>query len=89
MTRRKNMSKDVVVQMDDGMEPRPIALLVQTANRFSSQIYLRMDNVRVNAKSIMGMMNLALLNGASVTIEAEGADEEDAVTEIQRFLTRR
>jgi catabolite repression HPr-like protein len=48
-----------------------------------------MDNVRVNAKSIMGMMNLALLNGASVTIEAEGADEEDAVTEIQRFLTRR
>jgi phosphotransferase system HPr (HPr) family protein len=84
-----DMSRDVIVEMEDGMEPRPIALLVQTANRFSSQIYLSMDNVRVNAKSIMGMMNLALLNGVSVTIEAEGTDEEAAVAEIQHFLTRR
>ena len=64
------MKKTVEVQMDAGMEARPIALMVQTANQFSSHIYLEMDQKRVNAKSIMGMMSLVLTNGATVTINA-------------------
>ena len=34
------MRKTVEVQMDAGMEARPIALMVQTANQFSSHLYL-------------------------------------------------
>ena len=81
------MRKTVEVQMDAGMEARPIALMVQTANQYSSHIYLEMDEKHVNAKSIMGMMAIGLVPGDSVTITASGADEETAVSEIGNFLT--
>ena len=48
------MRKTVEVQMDAGMEARPIALMVQTANQFSSIFIVEMDGKHVNAKSIMG-----------------------------------
>lgn len=80
------MKKTVEVQMGAGMEARPIALMVQTANQFSSHIYLEMNQKRVNAKSIMGMMSLVLTNGATVTINAEGTDEVEAVNALERFL---
>ena len=81
------MRKTVEVQMDAGMEARPIALMVQTANQFSSHLYLEMDEKHVNAKSIMGMMTLGLNVGESVTICAEGADEEAAIEGIEKYLT--
>jgi catabolite repression HPr-like protein len=46
-----------------------------------------MDTKKVNAKSIMGMMSLVLTSGSTVTIDAEGEDEEKAVVELERFLT--
>ena len=58
------MKKSVVVKMQQDFEARPIANLVQVANRYESKIYLEHGDSRVNAKSIMGMMSLALLNGA-------------------------
>ena len=81
------MRKTVDVQMDAGMEARPIALMVQTANQFSSHLYLEMDGKHVNAKSIMGMMSLVLTNGVVVTIDAEGTDEVEAVEALERLLT--
>ena len=43
---------------------------------------------RVNVKSIMGMMSMALLNGEEVVIDAEGEDEEAAAAAIEEFLTK-
>ncbi len=40
----------------------------------------------MNAKSIMGMMTLCLTAGESITVEADGTDEEQAVTEIEKYL---
>lgn len=80
------MKKEVIVHMNDGMEPRPIALLVQTANRYGSQIYLNMKDKHVNAKSIMGMMSLTLLPGEEITVVANGTDEKEAAAGIERFL---
>ena len=81
------MKKDVVVQMSDSMEETPIAHLVQLANQFSSQIYFEMDTKRVNAKSIMGMMTLGLYAGETVTVSANGEDEEEALANIEKFLS--
>ena len=81
------MKKDVVIQMETGMEARPIALLVQIANQYSSQVYLDVEEKHVNGKSIMGMMSLALVNGTTVTISAEGSDEEDVIAAMEQFLT--
>lgn len=79
--------KSVVIGLANGLEATPIALLVQTATKFSSSIYLMTENKRVNAKSIMGLMSLGLLNGDSITVEADGEDEASAVDEIVRFIS--
>lgn len=81
------MKKSVAVQMSTDFEVRPIAKLVQVANSYNSRIYLEMGDTRVNAKSIMGMMSLALINGEEVIIDAEGADEQQAIEAIAKFLT--
>ena len=80
------MKKRVVVKMQQDFEARPIANLVQVANRYESKIYLEHGDSRVNAKSIMGMMSLALLNGEEILVDAEGADEAEAVAAIEEFL---
>lgn len=80
------MKRSVVVKMQQDFEARPIANLVQVANRYESKIYLEHGDSRVNAKSIMGMMSLALLNGEEILVDAEGADEAEAVAAIEEFL---
>ena len=81
------MQKDVVVQMSDSTEATPIAHLVQLANQFKRQVYFEMDDKKVNAKSIMGMMSLVLSAGSHVTVVAEGQDEDEAVDALEKFLT--
>ena len=83
------MRKDVTVRMTDSMEATPIAHLVQLANQFGSSIYFEMDTKKVNAKSIMGMMSPVLTTGDVVTIDAEGDDEAQAITELEKFLTEK
>ena len=82
------MQKEVTISMSNSMEATPIAHLVQLANQFTSSIYFEMDEKKVNAKSIMGMMSLVLASGSTVVIDAAGDDEEKAVTELSNFLTK-
>ncbi|MDD6307255.1 MAG: HPr family phosphocarrier protein [Clostridiales bacterium] len=82
------MRKKVIVEMQDGLEARPIAMLVQTASQFKSRIYLEIQEKRVNAKSIMGVMSLALLNGEAVTLDAEGPDDAEAIAALEAFLKK-
>jgi len=81
------MQREVTIQMSNSMETTPIAHLVQLANQFNSSIYFEMDTKKVNAKSIMGMMSLVLTSGSKVVINAAGEDEENAVSQIEEFLT--
>ena len=81
------MKKNVVIQMSNTMEATQIAHLVQLANQFESRVYFEMDTKRVNAKSIMGMMSLVLSTGTTVTIDAEGSDEDKAIDAMEDFLT--
>ena len=80
------MKKSVVVGLPAGLEARPIALLVQNANQFSSSVYLELDGKRINAKSIMGVMSLALMNGTEIIIDAEGEDEAEALASLEAFF---
>lgn len=79
--------KDIKIQLASGLEARPVAMLVQVASQFESSIYLETEGKRVNAKSIMGMMSLGLDAGEEVTVTADGADEEDAVCNIEKYLS--
>lgn len=82
------MKKEVMaIQSPSGLEARSIAVLVQLASQFDSKVYLEAGGKRVNAKSIMGMMSIGLDTGESVTIEADGEDEEAAIARISEFLS--
>lgn len=70
------------------IEARDVALLVQTASKFASNIKIEVNNKSVNAKSIMGIIALGVLDGEDITIIAEGKDEEDAIKEISEFLMK-
>ena len=78
---------EVVVNVKDDKDARPIAFLVQTASQFDSKIYIECGEKHVNAKSIMGMMTLSLTNGMSIAVSADGQDEEEAIDKIRAFLT--
>ena len=66
---------------------RPIAMLVQLASQFKSNIELRRDKMTVNAKSVMGRMTLGLVQGQNLEISIEGEDEEEAMKEMENYLT--
>lgn len=59
-----------------GLHARPAAMLVSTAARFESEVFFSRDDLKVNGKSIMGVMMLAAEKGATIKIEVEGTDEE-------------
>ncbi|HLS67638.1 MAG TPA: HPr family phosphocarrier protein [Pseudogracilibacillus sp.] len=81
------LEKSVEVTLETGLQARPAAQFVQTANRYSSDLYLEKDGKRINAKSIMGLMSLAITKGEIVKIIADGPDEEVALNELVSFIT--
>lgn len=81
------IKRSMTIQLQSGLEARPVALLVQVASQHECSIYVEADNKKVNAKSIMGMMTLGLSPGAEVTVTADGADEKDAIQSIEEYLS--
>lgn len=81
------ITKTMKVQLDGGLEARPVAVLVQVASQFESSVYVESEGRKVNAKSIMGMMTLGLASGEQVTVEVDGKDEQEAVESIEKYLS--
>ena len=80
------VEKEVTIKNKTGLHARPAAILVQTANKFESDIYLEKDGDRVNAKSIMGVMMLAAAEGSKIKVIVEGKDEVEALKKITELL---
>lgn len=80
------IKKTITVELETGLEARPVALLVQLASQYKSNIHMECADKKVNAKSIMGMMTLALPQGEQINIIADGSDEEAAVSAIENYL---
>lgn len=81
------IKKDIQIKLENGLEARPVALLVQEASKYDSTIYVQSGAKKVNAKSIMGMMSLGLDNGEQLQVTADGSDEQLAVDNIEKFLS--
>ena len=81
------ITKKIEIHLKNGLEARPVAVLVQVASQYNSSIYVECENRKVNAKSIMGMMTLGLTTGEEVVVSANGDDEEKAMDEIVKYLS--
>ncbi len=82
------MERRVTVRLKTGLQARPAALFVQEANRYKSEIYVEKDGKRINAKSIMGVMSLAVASGSEIILAAEGADAEKALDALASLVSQ-
>ncbi len=80
--------KEVIVRCESGLHNKQATYFVQKANEFNCSIWLESDNRKMNAKSLLGIMSLGIVTGASVTLSASGADAEDAVNALEVLLLR-
>lgn len=82
------IEKTVTVKRRAGLQARPAALFVQEANKFNSDIFIKKDSKNVNAKSIMGIMSIAVGADKEIVIKADGPDEEEAMNALVSFVEK-
>ena len=80
--------KEIVVRCESGLHNRQATYFVQKANEFTSSIWIESENRRMNAKSLLGIMSLGIITGASVVISASDPDAEEAVNALEILLQR-
>ena len=83
------LTKELTIANKLGIHARPAALFVKTANRFAAEIFVEKDGEKINGKSIMGLMMLALGPGSKMTLHACGADAQQAIAEIEALVKRK
>jgi len=71
-----------MIHNETGVHARPAAVFVKMANRFPCEIFVEKDGQRINGKSIMGLMMLALTRDTRIMVIAEGEKEEEAVAAL-------
>ena len=81
------IKKSITIHLSEALDARPIALLVQEANQYASTVYIDKEEKHINAKSIMGMMTLGLSAGEKIVVTANDVDEEDAIQNIEKYLS--
>ncbi|MCW8807941.1 MAG: HPr family phosphocarrier protein [Rhodanobacter sp.] len=83
------LEQDVVISNRLGLHARASAKLVQLVHGFKSTVWLISKGREVNAQSIMGVMMLAAGLGTSLTIRADGPDEQSAVAAVVELFERK
>lgn len=78
--------KDVTVENQVGLHARPATFFIQKANEFKSSIWVEKEERRVNAKSLLGVLSLAIVSGTSIRIIADGSDEKNAVESLVKLV---
>jgi len=81
------IEKEITIRNCQGLHARPAALFVQIATKYESDVSVQKDGEVVNGKSIMGILMLGAQEGSQVKITAEGKDAEEAVKELEEFLS--
>lgn len=80
------MEKKFVITDEAGLHARPATVLVNTASKFDSEIFLEYQGRKVNLKSIMGVMSLGIRQGSEIIISAIGDDDADALEGLATVL---
>ena len=80
--------KEIVVRCESGLHNRQATYFVQKANEFNCSIWLESGSRKMNAKSLLGIMSLGVVTGASVVLYADGSDAEAALDALEALLQR-
>ena len=73
------ISRDVTITNNVGLHARPATFFIQKANSYRSSIWVEREDRRVNAKSLLGVLSMGIVKGTTITLIADGVDEEEAL----------
>lgn len=79
--------QEVTVNNKVGLHARPATYFIQKANEFKSGIWIEKNNRRVNAKSLLGVLSLGIVQGTEVHLIADGNDEKEAVAALAELVS--
>lgn len=82
------IKKTIKIKNNQGLHARPASNFVKIANKYQSDVSVKKGRKKVNGKSIMGLMMLAANQGAKITVEIEGVDQNEAMEELELFLSQ-
>ena len=80
------VSRSVTIQNNVGLHARPATFFIQKANSYKSSIWVEKEDCRVNAKSLLGVLSLGIVKGTTITLIADGNDENEAVTGLADLI---
>ena len=80
------ITKTLIVQNRAGIHARPSSLIVETANKFQSNIMIEKAGITINARSIMGVMTMGAGYQAELNVSADGPDEADAMAALEQLF---
>ena len=79
-------TRDVVITNASGLHARPATFFIQKANSYKSTILVEKDDRKVNAKSLLGVLSLGIAQGMTITLIADGQDEEAALNGLVSLI---
>ena len=80
------ISRSITIKNSLGLHARPATFFIQKANSYKCSIWVEKEDCRVNAKSLLGILSLGISKDTTVTVIADGADEEDAVNGLAELV---
>ena len=80
------ISRNVTIINSMGLHARPATFFVQSAHKFKSSVWVESGDRKVNAKSLLGVLSLGIAKGMTVTLIADGYDEEEAIASLEKLI---
>ncbi|MBQ9617555.1 MAG: HPr family phosphocarrier protein [Oscillibacter sp.] len=76
----------ITINNEVGLHARPATFFIQRANEFKSGIWVEKEERRVNAKSLLGVLSLGIVKGTTITLIADGSDEDEAINSLMALI---
>ena len=80
------ITRDIVITNTSGLHARPATFFIQKAHSYRASVWIEKDDRKVNAKSLLGVLSLGIAKGMTVTLIADGADEETAIAGLVELI---
>ena len=81
------VSRNITIKNSVGLYARPATFFIQKANTYKSSIWIQKDDRREKAKSLLGVLSMAITGGSTVTLIADGPDETEALNGLELLVS--
>lgn len=81
------ITRDITIQNAVGLHARPATFFIQKANSYKSSVWVEYNERKVNAKSLLGVLSMGIVKGMTITLIADGSDEQETLDGLCAFLS--